>query len=227
MLSEGAGTLILESETHAKARGARVYCEVAGYGASDDAFHITAPDPKGSGAALAMAWALRDAGEEPEAVTYVRAHGTSTRNNDAVETLAIKQVFGASARRLMVSSTKSMTGHLLGAAGAIETAACALALRDGVVPPTINHHTPDPACDLDVVPNHAPQPRTAPGGPQQQLRVRREQRLAGVPQGLLRLTRRRAVAPARRILIATLSEEELQLALGRLRASRCRARRSR
>jgi 3-oxoacyl-[acyl-carrier-protein] synthase II len=156
VLSEGACTLILESETHAKARGARVYCEVAGYGASDDAFHITAPDPKGSGAALAMGWALRDAGEEPEAVTYVNAHGTSTPLNDAAETAAIKATLGEDvAHRIAVSSTKSMTGHMLGAAGSTELAITALALCRNVVPPTINQFERDPECDLDYVPNTA------------------------------------------------------------------------
>ncbi|HYX79874.1 MAG TPA: beta-ketoacyl-ACP synthase II [Actinomycetota bacterium] len=156
VLSEGACSLILESESHARDRGARIYCEVAGYGASDDAFHITAPDPKGSGAALAMEWALRDAGEEPEAVSYVNAHGTSTQLNDAAETGAIKAALGEEvAHRVLVSSTKSMTGHMLGAAGAVEGAACALAIAEGVVPPTIHYATPDPDCDLDVVPNEA------------------------------------------------------------------------
>ncbi|MGZ5353714.1 MAG: beta-ketoacyl-ACP synthase II [Actinomycetota bacterium] len=156
VLSEGACTLVLESEEHARARGAHVYCEVAGYGASDDAFHITAPDPKGSGAALAMTWALRDAGEEPAAVSYVNAHGTSTQLNDAAETAAIKAVLGDEvAHRVPVSSTKSMTGHMLGAAGAVEGAACALAIERGVVPPTIHYETPDPECDLDCVPNEA------------------------------------------------------------------------
>ena len=156
VLSEGACSLILESESHARDRGARIYCEVAGYGASDDAFHITAPDPKGSGAALAMEWALRDAGEEPEAVSYVNAHGTSTQLNDAAETAAIKAALGEEvAHRVLVSSTKSMTGHMLGAAGAVEGAACALAIAEGVVPPTIHYATPDPDCDLDVVPNEA------------------------------------------------------------------------
>jgi 3-oxoacyl-[acyl-carrier-protein] synthase II len=156
VLSEGACTLILESETHANARGARVYCEVAGYGASDDAFHITAPDPKGSGAAQAMGWALRDAREEPEAVTYVNAHGTSTQLNDAAETAAIKATLGEDvAHNIAVSSTKSMTGHMLGAAGAVEGAICALAIAKGVVPPTIHYETPDPDCDLDYVPNEA------------------------------------------------------------------------
>jgi 3-oxoacyl-[acyl-carrier-protein] synthase II len=156
VLSEGACTLILESEEHARGRGARIYGEVAGYGASDDAFHITAPDPKGSGAALAMAWALRDAGEEPEAVSYVNAHGTSTQLNDAGETAAIKAALGDEvAHRVAISSTKSMTGHMLGAAGAVEGAACLLALANGVVPPTIHYQTPDPDCDLDYVPNEA------------------------------------------------------------------------
>src|SRR5262245_56925938 len=154
VLSEGACTLVLESEKHAKARGARIYCEVAGYGASDDAFHITAPDPKGSGAALAMGWALKDAGEEPSAVSYVNAHGTSTPLNDAAETAAIKAVLGdEQAHRIAVSSTKSMTGHMLGAAGAVEGAVCALAIQRGVVPPTIHYQTEDPDCDLDYVPN--------------------------------------------------------------------------
>ena len=156
VLSEGACTLILESDRHAKARGARVYCEVAGYGASDDAFHITAPDPKGSGATLAMTWALRDAGEEPDVVTYVNAHGTSTPLNDAAETAAIKAALGDEvAHRVAISSTKSMTGHMLGAAGAVEGAACALAIANGTVPPTIHYETPDPDCDLDYVPNEA------------------------------------------------------------------------
>jgi 3-oxoacyl-[acyl-carrier-protein] synthase II len=155
VLSEGGCAVILESEEHARARGARVYCEVAGYGASDDAHHITAPDPKGSGAALAMSWALADAGEEPGAVDYVNAHGTSTPLNDAAETAAIKSVLGDHAHSVAVSSTKSMTGHMLGAAGAVEAAACALAIEHGVVPPTIHYATPDPDCDLDVTPNEA------------------------------------------------------------------------
>jgi len=154
VLSEGACSLVLESEEHAEARGATVYAEVAGYGASDDAFHITAPDPKGSGAALAMAWALRDAGEEPSAVAYVNAHGTSTPLNDAAETAAIKATLGDEvAQRIAISSTKSMTGHMLGAAGAVEGAVCALAISRGEVPPTIHYETPDPECDLDYVPN--------------------------------------------------------------------------
>jgi 3-oxoacyl-[acyl-carrier-protein] synthase II len=155
VLSEGACALILESEEHARARGARIYCEVAGYGASDDAHHITAPDPKGSGAALAMGWALSDAAEDPSAVSYVNAHGTSTQLNDAAETAAIKSVLGDHAHDVAVSSTKSMTGHMLGAAGAVEGAACALAIANGRVPPTMHYETPDPDCDLDVVQNEA------------------------------------------------------------------------
>jgi len=156
VLSEGAAALILESEEHARARGARIYCEVAGYGMSDDAHHITAPDPKGSGAALAMRWALADAGEQPRAVSYVNAHGTSTPLNDASETVAIKAVLGDEiAHEVAISSTKSMTGHMLGAAGAVEGAVCALAIDRGVVPPTIHYETPDPDCDLDYVPNEA------------------------------------------------------------------------
>ena len=156
VLSEGAASLILESEEHEAARGARTYCEVAGYGASDDAHHITAPDPKGSGATLAMRWALREAGAEPADVSYINAHGTSTQLNDAAETVAIKAALGEDvAHRVAVSSTKSMTGHMLGAAGAVEGAVCALAIANGKVPPTIHYATPDPDCDLDVVPNVA------------------------------------------------------------------------
>jgi 3-oxoacyl-[acyl-carrier-protein] synthase II len=156
VLSEGACALVLESEEHAAGRGARVYCEVAGYGASADAYHITAPDPKGSGATLAMLWALADAGASSEDVDYLNAHGTSTQLNDAAETTAIKNALGEDqARRVAVSSTKSMTGHMLGAAGAVEGAACALAIANGRIPPTIHYETPDPDCDLDVVPNEA------------------------------------------------------------------------
>ncbi|HEU4355148.1 MAG TPA: beta-ketoacyl-ACP synthase II [Actinomycetota bacterium] len=156
VMSEGACALILESEAHASARGARVYAEVAGYGASADAFHITAPDPKGSGATLAMGWALRDAGEEPSAVDYVNAHGTSTPLNDAAETVAIKAALGEDvARRVAISSTKSMTGHMLGAAGAVEAAVCVLAIQRGAIPPTVHYRTPDPDCDLDYTPNEA------------------------------------------------------------------------
>ena len=156
VLSEGGCALILESEEHAKARGARIYAEVAGYGASDDAHHITAPDPKGSGATLAMRWALKDAGEEPEAVDYINAHGTSTGLNDAAETAGIKAALGdEKAHAVAISSTKSMTGHMLGAAGAVEGAACALAIANGVIPPTIHYETPDPSCDLMYTPNEA------------------------------------------------------------------------
>ncbi|HEY7659986.1 MAG TPA: beta-ketoacyl-ACP synthase II [Actinomycetota bacterium] len=154
VLSEGACALILESESRAAARGARVYAEVAGYGASDDAFHITAPDPKGTGAAIAIRRALEDAGEEPSAIDYVNAHGTSTPLNDAGETAALKAALGEEvAHRVAVSSTKSMTGHMLGAAGAVEAAASILAIHHGTLPPTIHYEEPDPDCDLDYVPN--------------------------------------------------------------------------
>ena len=155
VLSEGAVTLIVENEEHARARGARIYCELAGAGASDDAFHITAPDPKGSGAALAMRWALEDAGAGPGDVTYINAHGTSTPLNDAAESAAITGVLGEHAHRVAVSSTKSMTGHMLGAAGAVEGAVCAMAIADGKIPPTIHYATPDADCDLDITPNEA------------------------------------------------------------------------
>jgi 3-oxoacyl-[acyl-carrier-protein] synthase II len=156
VLSEGAATLILESEEHARARGATIYAEVAGYGASDDAHHITAPDPKGSGASLAMRWAMRDAGVGPADVSYINAHGTSTPLNDAAETVAIKSALGDDdAYRVAISSTKSMTGHMLGAAGAVEGAICALAITNDRIPPTIHYREPDPDCDLDVTPNEA------------------------------------------------------------------------
>jgi 3-oxoacyl-[acyl-carrier-protein] synthase II len=156
VLSEGACALVLEEEELARRRGARIYAEVGGYGASADAFHITAPDPKGTGAALAIRRALEDAGEEPAAVGYVNAHGTSTPLNDASETLAIKSALGEEgAFRTAVSSTKSMTGHMLGAAGAVEAAVCALAIDRGVIPPTIHYAERDPDCDLDYVPNEA------------------------------------------------------------------------
>jgi 3-oxoacyl-[acyl-carrier-protein] synthase II len=156
VLSEGAATLILESEEHARARGATIYAEVAGYGASDDAHHITAPDPKGSGASLAMQWAMRDAGVGPADVSYINAHGTSTPLNDAAETVAIKSALGDDdAYRVAISSTKSMTGHMLGAAGAVEGAICALAITNGRIPPTIHYREPDPDCDLDVTPNES------------------------------------------------------------------------
>ena len=145
--------LILESEAHAKARKAHIYAEFAGYGVSGDAYHLTAPDPEAAGATRAIKLALKDAGLKIEDVDYVNAHGTSTPLNDPMETKAIKAVFGAHAYKLKVSSTKSMTGHLLGAAGALEAVICTLAIRDGFYPPTINQETADPECDLDVVPN--------------------------------------------------------------------------
>ena len=156
VIAEGAGIVVIEELEHARKRGAPIYCELAGFGMTCDAYHITAPDENGDGAARAMRLAMRDAGLNPEDVDYINAHGTSTKLNDKIETLAIKKAMGeARARQIMVSSTKSMTGHLLGAAGGIETAACALAIRDSVVPPTINYETPDPDCDLDYVPNTA------------------------------------------------------------------------
>jgi len=155
VMGEGAGVLILESLEHAKHRGARVYCEVAGYGITGDAYHMSAPAPDGEGAARSMAMALKHARLNPEQISYINAHGTSTPVGDKCETTAIKTVFGSHARKVAVSSTKSMTGHLLGAAGGVETAICALAIRDNVVPPTINYEHPDPECDLDYVPNTA------------------------------------------------------------------------
>jgi 3-oxoacyl-[acyl-carrier-protein] synthase II len=153
VMGEGAGILVLETLAHAQSRGARIYCEVAGYAASCDAFHITQPDPQGRGLSLAMKRAMAVAGVRPDEIDYINAHGTSTVYNDKFETLAIKQVFGAHVRQLMVSSTKSMTGHLLGAAGGVEALICAKALQTGEVPPTINYEHPDPECDLDYVPN--------------------------------------------------------------------------
>jgi len=155
VLSEGAGIVVLEEYETAKKRGARIYAEVAGYGLSGDAYHLTAPAPGGEGAARCMKMALDNAGVKHEEVDYINAHGTSTPMNDLYETLAIKQVFGEHARKLMVSSTKSMTGHLLGAAGGVEAVYTLLSMTNGVATPTINYQEPDPECDLDFVPNEA------------------------------------------------------------------------
>jgi len=157
VISEGAGLVVLEEMEAAKKRGAKIYCELAGYGLSGDAFHIAAPSEDGDGPARVMRNALEDAEINPEDIDYINAHGTSTPAGDKVETVAIKMVFGAHARKVAISSTKSMTGHLLGAAGGLETAICALAVRDQVMPPTTNYETPDPECDLDYVPNTARQ----------------------------------------------------------------------
>jgi len=155
VIAEGAGVVILEELEHALKRNAKIYAELAGYGASCDAYHITAPDPDGYGAYLAMKWALEDACLNIEDIDYINAHGTSTKLNDKVETQAIKLLFKDRAKKIMVSSTKSMTGHLLGAAGGIEFIVCCLVIKDKVVPPTINYEYPDPECDLDYVPNNA------------------------------------------------------------------------
>ena len=155
VLSDGGGAVLLEELEHARRRGARVYAELLGFGMSSDAFHITAPPEDGDGARIAMVNALRDAALDPTAVDYVNAHATSTQLGDKAETVALKRTFGEHARRLAVSSTKSMTGHLLGAAGVVEAIFSVLAIRDGVAPPTINYRTPDPECDLDYVPNTA------------------------------------------------------------------------
>jgi nodulation protein E len=153
ILGEGAAMLVLETLESAQARGARIYGEVVGFGMGSDAFHITQPSP--DGAARAMRAALSDGGLKPEDVGYINAHGTATQANDSTETSAIRKVFGQHADRLAVSSTKSMHGHTLGAAGALEAVATVLALRNGVLPPTANYNEPDPACDLDVIPNQA------------------------------------------------------------------------
>ncbi|MBI3976205.1 MAG: beta-ketoacyl-ACP synthase II [Armatimonadetes bacterium] len=153
VMGEGAGVVVLEALEAAEQRGARIYAELVGYGVSGDAYHITQPDPEADGASRSMRNALADADLPPEAIEYINAHGTSTPYNDRTETLAIKKIFGGHARRLAVSSTKSMMGHLLGAAGGVEFVACVQALERGVLPPTINYEHPDPECDLDYVPN--------------------------------------------------------------------------
>jgi 3-oxoacyl-[acyl-carrier-protein] synthase II len=155
IMGEGAGVLVLESYEHAQARGARIYCEIAGYAATCDAYHITSPDPEGRGLSLAMRRALDSARVRPEQVDYINAHGTSTPYNDKFETLAIKKVFGEHAHRVAISSTKSMTGHLLGAAGGIESVIAVKTIQTGMIAPTINLEEPDPDCDLDYVPNTA------------------------------------------------------------------------
>ncbi len=156
---EGAAILILESEEHARARGARIYGEILGYGITNDAYHISAPAENGAGAARCMALALKHAGLKPEDIDYLNAHGTSTQLNDKSETAAVKTVFGEAAYRLAMSSTKSMHGHLLGAAGALESIICLKAMEAGLMPPTLNYETPDPLCDLDYIP-HAARPKT-------------------------------------------------------------------
>ncbi len=155
LMGEGAGVLILERLEHAQARGANILCEFTGYGTSDDAYHISAPDENGAGAALSMRYALEEAGLQTTQIGYINAHGTSTPLNDKSETAAIKQVFGEQAYQIPISSTKSMTGHLLGASGAVEAVICVKVLQENLLPPTINYETPDPDCDLDYVPNRA------------------------------------------------------------------------
>jgi 3-oxoacyl-[acyl-carrier-protein] synthase II len=159
VIGDGGGSMVLEEYEHARRRGARIYAELAGFGMSGDAHHITAPPEDGAGARLAMRNALRDAALDPADVHYLNAHATSTPLGDKAETAAIKQAFGTHAYKMAVSSTKSMTGHLLGAAGVLEAVFCVLAIRDQVAPPTINYVTPDPDCDLDFVPNTARQMR--------------------------------------------------------------------
>lgn len=153
VMGEGSGVVFLEEMEHAIKRNAPIYCELIGYGMSGDAYHMTAPDPQGDGGIRCIRSAIKDAGIRPEEVDYINAHGTSTIYNDRIETLAIKKVFGDHARKLAVSSTKSVMGHLLGAAGGAEMVVCALSLKEGIAPPTINYETPDPECDLDYVPN--------------------------------------------------------------------------
>ncbi len=162
VMGDGSGILVLEEMEHALARGAKIYGEVVGYGATGDAYHVTLPDPEGTGAAKAMKMAMEDAGITPEQVSYINAHGTSTHANDAGETKAIKKAMGEeTARKIPISSTKSMTGHLLGAAGAIEAIACIKALEQGFLPPTINYHTRDEECDLDYIPNEGREDQSA------------------------------------------------------------------
>ena len=154
-MGEGAGVLVLEERESAVNRGARIYAELIGYGLNSDAYHITSPSPNGEGAAKCMGYALKDAGISPDEVDYINAHGTSTKYGDELETSAIKHVFGPHAYKLCVSSTKSMIGHLLGASGGVEAGICALSIRNGIVPPTINLENPDTGCDLDYVPHKA------------------------------------------------------------------------
>jgi 3-oxoacyl-[acyl-carrier-protein] synthase II len=155
VMGEGAGVVLLEELEHAKKRGAKIYCEVVGYGNTADAYHLTTPSPDGEGAARCIKMALKTGGLKIEDVSYINAHGTSTPQGDACETQAIKTVFGEHAKKIAVSSTKGATGHMLGAAGAVEMSVCALAIKHGIVPPTINYQVPDPECDLDYVPNNA------------------------------------------------------------------------
>lgn len=159
VMGEGAGVLVLERETAARKRGATIYAELAGYGSTADAFHVTAPHENGEGGSAAILQALASAHAEPKDVNYINAHGTATQLNDASETKAIKGAFGDLAKRIPVSSTKSMTGHMMGATGALEAIFCTMAIRDGILPPTIHYRTPDPNCDLDVIPNEARQAR--------------------------------------------------------------------
>jgi 3-oxoacyl-[acyl-carrier-protein] synthase II len=155
VMGEGAGAIVLEELEHAKKRGAKIYCEIVGYGNTADAYHLTAPSPGGEGAVRCMRMALRNGGLKPEDISYINAHGTSTSQGDICETQAIKTVFGERAKKIAVSSTKGATGHMLGAAGAVEMSVCVLAIKHGIVPPTINYQVPDPECDLDYVPNTA------------------------------------------------------------------------
>jgi 3-oxoacyl-(acyl-carrier-protein) synthase len=155
VMGEGAAILVLERESNAKSRGANILAELAGYGATADAFHVTAPHEKGEGGAAAMRMALASAGANVEELGYINAHGTGTQLNDLSETRAIKSAFGELAYKVPISSTKSMTGHMMGATGALEAIFCVLAVRDGILPPTIHYETPDPECDLDYIPNEA------------------------------------------------------------------------